>query len=62
MYKKIALIGANQPISNLTNYFGPYRISLGNLVILTMCEEPMCSDEKRSDKGRRIHDRSWNHL
>lgn len=44
--KKIALIGANQPIENLTTYFGPYRVGLGDLVILTMCEEPMCSDEK----------------
>ena len=44
--KKIALVGANQPIENLTTYFGPYRIALGDLVILTMCEEPMCSDEK----------------
>ena len=45
--KKIALIGANQPIENLTTYFGPYRVGLGDLVILTMCEDPMCSDEKR---------------
>ena len=44
--KKITLIGANQPIENITTYFGPYRIGLGDLVILTMCEEPMCSDEK----------------
>lgn len=44
--KKIVLIGANQPIENLTTYFGPYRVGLGDLVILTMCEEPMCSDEK----------------
>ena len=44
--KKIALIGANQPIENLTSYFGPYRVGLGDLVILTMCEEPMCSHEK----------------
>ena len=44
--KRIALIGANQPIENLTTYFGPYRIGLGDLIILTMCEEPMCSAEK----------------
>lgn len=44
--KKITLIGANQPFENLTTYFGPYRVGLGNLVILTMCEEPMCSAEK----------------
>lgn len=44
--KKITLVGANQPIENLTTYFGPYRIGLGDLIILTMCEEPMCSDDK----------------
>ena len=44
--KKIVLVGANQPLSNLTNYFGPYRIGLGDLVILTMCEEPMTDSEK----------------
>ena len=44
--KKIALIGANQPIENLTTYFGPYRIGLGNLIILTMCEEPMADKNK----------------
>ena len=44
--KKIVLIGANQPIENLTTYFGPYRIALGDLVILTMCEEPMADEEK----------------
>ena len=43
---KIVLIGANQPIENLTTYFGPYRIGLGNLVILTMCEEPMANSGK----------------
>ena len=45
--KNIVLIGANQPLNNIINYFGPYRISLGDLIILTMCEEPMCNDEKR---------------
>ena len=44
--KKIALIGANQPIENLTTYFGPYRVGLGDLVILTMCEEPMANSDK----------------
>ncbi len=46
--KKIVLIGANQPISNLTSYFGPYRIGLGDLIILTMCEEPMADKDKIS--------------
>ena len=44
--KKITLVGANQPMENITSYFGPYRIGLADLVILTMCEEPMCTGEK----------------
>ncbi|WP_299523433.1 2,3-diphosphoglycerate synthetase [uncultured Methanobrevibacter sp.] len=44
--KNIVLIGANQPLNNIKDYFGPYRISLGDLIILTMCEEPMCNNEK----------------
>lgn len=44
--KKITLIGANQPLETITTYFGPYRIALGDLIILTMCEEPMASKEK----------------
>ena len=50
--KKIKLIGASQPIENLTTYFGPYRVGLGDLVILTMCEEPMAD----ADKIKKIED------
>ncbi|WP_414468959.1 2,3-diphosphoglycerate synthetase [Methanobacterium sp. ACI-7] len=42
----IVLVGANQPILNLENFFGPYRIKLADLVIITMCEEPMSHPEK----------------
>jgi cyclic 2,3-diphosphoglycerate synthetase len=44
--RNIVLIGANQPLINIENFFGPYRISLGDLIVLTMCEEPMASEEK----------------
>ncbi|KZX17551.1 2,3-diphosphoglycerate synthetase [Methanobrevibacter filiformis] len=44
--KHIVLIGANQPLINIENFFGPFRIQLGDLVIITMCEEPMASPEK----------------
>jgi len=44
--KHIVLVGANQPIINIQNFFGPYRVKLADLVILTMCEEPMASKEK----------------
>ncbi|MGZ7044080.1 MAG: 2,3-diphosphoglycerate synthetase [Methanobacterium sp.] len=42
----IVLVGANQPLINIENFFGPYRINLADLVILTMCEEPMASADK----------------
>lgn len=44
--KNIVLVGANQPINNIVKYFGPYRISFGDLIIMTMCEEPMANSEK----------------
>lgn len=44
--KNIVLVGANQPINNIVKYFGPYRIQFGDLIILTMCEEPMANPEK----------------
>lgn len=44
--KHIVLVGANQPLINIEKFFGPFRIQLGDLVILTMCEEPMASEEK----------------
>ncbi len=44
--KHIVLVGANQPLINLERFFGPFRIQLGDLVIITMCEEPMASKEK----------------
>lgn len=44
--KNIVLVSANQPINNIIKYFGPYRIQFGDLIILTMCEEPMANNEK----------------
>ncbi len=44
--KRIVLVGANQPIETLTEYFGPYRIKLADLVIITMCDEEICSKDK----------------
>ncbi|BAM69434.1 MULTISPECIES: cyclic 2,3-diphosphoglycerate synthase [Methanothermobacter] len=44
--RHIVLVGANQPIINIKNFFGPFRIRLADLVILTMCEEPMADNEK----------------
>jgi cyclic 2,3-diphosphoglycerate synthetase len=47
--KHITLIGANQPLINITNFFVPYRTHLADLVILTMCEEPMTNNKKIKD-------------
>lgn len=44
--KHIVLVGANQPIINIEKFFGPFRINLGDLVVITMCEEPMASLQK----------------
>lgn len=44
--KNIVLIGANQPLLNIINFFGPFRIGLADLVVITMCEGPMSSPDK----------------
>ena len=43
--KTIVLVGANQPIETLRDYFGPFRIKLADLIIITMCDEEFCSKE-----------------
>lgn len=44
--KQIVLVGANQPLETLTSYFGPYRVKLGDLIIITMCDKEVCEDYK----------------
>lgn len=44
--KHIVIVGANQPIYNIEGFFGPFRIRLADLVVVTMCEEPMATKEK----------------
>ncbi|MFW5946462.1 MAG: cyclic 2,3-diphosphoglycerate synthetase [Candidatus Natronoplasma sp.] len=46
---KIVIIGASQPLDNILEYFGQYRINISDLAIITMCEEPMASEEKIED-------------
>lgn len=46
-------IGAHQPIEYLGGYFGPYRITLSDFVVITMCESPL-SDSKRVDEICRV--------
>jgi len=54
--KQIVLIGANQPIETLTEYFGPYRIKLADLIIITMCDKQICSEEKLDLLMDKIHE------
>lgn len=44
--RHIVLVGANQPMINIERFFGPYRIKLADLVVITMCEDPMASPQK----------------
>jgi len=42
----IVTVGADQPEEYINGYFGPYRVTRGDLIVLTMCEEPMASPKK----------------
>lgn len=42
----VTIVGAHQQVEFLEKYFGPLRIVRADLVIVTMCEEPMASPEK----------------
>lgn len=54
--KTIVLVGANQPIETLTQYFGPFRIKLADLIIITMCDEDICSSEKLNSLIDQLHE------
>ncbi|MCD7781557.1 MAG: 2,3-diphosphoglycerate synthetase [Methanosphaera sp.] len=54
--KTIVLVGANQPLETLTEYFGPYRIKLADLVIITMCDTQICPPEKLDKLLEDIHE------
>jgi cyclic 2,3-diphosphoglycerate synthetase len=44
--RRILVMGAHQPFETLRSYFGPYRIRLADIVLLTMCESPMADDDR----------------
>lgn len=44
--KTICVAGADQPYEYILGYLGTYRILISDLVVLTMCEEPLASQEK----------------
>lgn len=44
--KAICIAAADQPYDYLLGYLGTYRMLISDLVILTMCEEPLASRQK----------------
>ncbi|MHB1361333.1 MAG: 2,3-diphosphoglycerate synthetase [Thermoleophilia bacterium] len=44
--RTICVAGADQPDDYLLGYLGTYRMLISDLVVLTMCEEPLASPEK----------------
>lgn len=46
--KNICIISAGQSWENIVGYLGIYRILCADLILITMCEEPMADEEKIS--------------
>jgi cyclic 2,3-diphosphoglycerate synthetase len=44
--RTMCIAGADQPDDYITGYLGTYRILQSDLVVLTMCEEPLASPDK----------------
>ncbi|TYB31146.1 MAG: cyclic 2,3-diphosphoglycerate synthetase [Candidatus Mcinerneyibacterium aminivorans] len=44
--QNIVLVGAGQSLRKISGYMGQYRLMLADLVIVTMCEEPIADEQK----------------
>ncbi|MFQ5601015.1 MAG: 2,3-diphosphoglycerate synthetase [Candidatus Krumholzibacteriia bacterium] len=44
--RRVLVMGAHQPLETLRGFFGPYRIRIADVVLITMCESPL-ADERR---------------
>lgn len=44
--RTICVAGADQPLDYILGYLGTYRMLISDVVLLTMCEEPLASAEK----------------
>jgi cyclic 2,3-diphosphoglycerate synthetase len=53
--KHVVIVGAHQHVKFIKEYFGPFRILIADLVIVTMCEEPMASSEKVKEMEKVIN-------
>jgi cyclic 2,3-diphosphoglycerate synthetase len=49
--RRVLVMGAHQKIETLRGYFGPYRIRIADVVLITMCEPPM-ADSARVEEIR----------
>jgi cyclic 2,3-diphosphoglycerate synthetase len=54
----LLVVPAGIPHEYLTGYFGPYRLLLSGLVVVTMCEEPFTSSSRVSSLTSSIRD-TW---
>lgn len=44
--RNLVVVGAGQPLENIVNFFGEYRLLISDMAIVTLCEEPIASTEK----------------
>ncbi|MGC9308018.1 MAG: cyclic 2,3-diphosphoglycerate synthetase [Thermoplasmatota archaeon] len=42
----VVVVGAMQPLRYITGFFGEYRLRRADLAVVTMCEEPMATEEQ----------------
>lgn len=54
----VLVAGATQPLEYISSYFGPYKIMRSDVIVLTMCEEPIASQRKVTELEEAA--RKWN--
>ena len=52
---RIVIVGAHQPIEFIAGYMGTYRVSIADLVIIAMCEEPLATPAKVRRVEKAVH-------
>lgn len=51
---RVVLVAANQPVEYFSSFFGPYRVGMSDLAIVSMCELPMAAPEKVEEVNRAL--------
>jgi len=54
--RSVVVVGAAQPARHVTGFFGEYRLMRSDLVVVTMCEEPIASPDKVHQMEKEIID------